>query len=71
MRNKLLVLVMLLGVVGCHKADNRVDSTFFEDSDFAVSCLHGFNYLVRVSASKSYMAPKFDRGTGMPERCGQ
>lgn len=68
MCNKLLVLIMLLGVAGCSKSDNRVDSTYFNDSDFVVTCLHGFNYLVRVSG-KSYMVPKFDRETGLPERC--
>ncbi len=62
-------LIALLCLVYCaYKSDNRIWDNYYQDSDFTVSCLYGFKYLTRVT-SGSYIAPKFDVDTGLPERC--
>ncbi len=60
-------LIALLCLLGC-KSDNRVEDGYYSDRDFSVSCLYGFKYITRVTGG-SYIAPKFDVDTGLPERC--
>lgn len=70
MRKIALVLIMLSTLVACdQKGSNRVDSTFYNDADFSVHCLYGHKYLVRIVGARTYMAPKFDPQTSLPEKC--
>lgn len=62
-----VVFIALLCLVSC-KVDNRIEDGYYSDRDFSVSCLYGFKYITRVSGG-SYIAPKFDVDTGLPERC--
>ena len=60
-------LIALLCLASC-KGENRIEDNFYSDRDFSVSCLYGFRYITRVT-NGSFIAPKFDINTGLPERC--
>lgn len=64
----LSALIALLAVTGCGKLPNRVGDGEYKDSDFSVQCLYGHKYLIRVTGGQ-YFAPKFDRDSGLPEKC--
>lgn len=68
----LIVLLMGILLTGCGKGNNRVESNYYKESDFSVQCLYGVKYLVRYtggSAGVSFMTPKINSETLLPERC--
>lgn len=65
----LMILVAATLLAGCGKAWNRVDDGDFTGHDFAVVCLDGVEYWVRVAPGKAYMAVRINPETLQPATC--